>query len=604
MNIKNQKELLRAKKLIKKGEFLEAQELYNKILKEFPLNQEAKKALELLAQKKILARPSQSQIDSIMGLYSTGKIQKASSSIEDLIKKFPSEPLLYNISGACYLAVKQLNLAVTSFEKAIDLNSDYAAAHYNLGVTFQGLNQFDSAMDCYKKAININPAYPDAHNNLGLLLFNSQLFKAAVEHFEWAVAYKPDFSAAHNNLGAAFQELRNFDQSIESYKKAVEINPNYAQAHHNLGISFQVLGDQASSIEHYEKALLIKPEYAQAHQNLSAQKKYTKSDSDILTMENLLSKGDITESDRIFLSFALAKAYDDIGKPKELFKTLDNANSLRKKQLNYSLENSESLHSIIKKLFKSSQSLSTNFSTPTANIRPIFIVGMPRSGTTLVEQIIASHNAVYGAEEINTLSKIVTTILKDPSSYDKKGIPKKTLLSLRNEYLNSLASFDVSENIMTDKWPLNFQYIGFILLAFPEAKIIHLKRDARATCWSNYKHNFSDIGNGWAYNLKDLAGFYSLYSELMTFWHDLFPNKIYDISYEELTINQEEETRKLLEYCELDWDDNCLNFHNSKRAVKTASALQVRKKMYQGSSDAWKKHKTFLQPLINDLKSF
>jgi hypothetical protein len=157
---------------------------------------------------------------------------------------------------------------------------------------------------------------------------------------------------------------------------------------------------------------------------------------------------------------------------------------------------------------------------------------------------------------------------------------------------------------MTDKWPLNFQYIGFILSAFPEAKIIHLKRDARATCWSNYKHNFSDIGNGWAYNLKDLAGFYSLYSELMTFWHELFPNKIYDISYESLTTNQEEETRKLLEYCELQWDDNCLNFHNSKRAVKTASALQVRQKMYQGSSEAWKKHKAHLQPLINDLNAF
>ena len=604
MNIKNQKELARAKKLVKKGEVLEAKKLYKKILKEFPFNQEAKNAFDELAQKKTLTRPSQMQIDSVMSLYSNGKMQQAINSIEDLIKNHPGEPLLFNICGACYLATTQLNLAAKSFEKATELKPDYAAAHYNLGVALQGLNQLDSAMECYKKAIDINPAYPDAHNNLGLILLNSQQLNNAVEHFEWALAYKPDFSAAHNNLGAALQELRKFDESIESYERAVKINPSYAQAHHNLGISFQVLGDQAASIKHYEKALLIKPDYAQAHQNLSVQKKYTKNDPHISTIENLLSKGQITDSDKIFLSFALAKAYDDIGKPKELFKTLDEANALRKKQLNYSLEKSEGLHSIIKKLFKKPQFLSTKIATSDKTKRPIFIVGMPRSGTTLVEQIIASHNEVYGAEELNTLSNIVSNILKDPSSYEKQGVPEKTLLSLRDEYLSSLSSFNVTENIMTDKWPLNFQYIGFILSAFPEAKIIHLKRDARATCWSNYKHNFSDIGNGWAYNLKDLAGFYSLYSELMTFWHELFPNKIYDISYESLTTNQEEETRKLLEYCELEWDDNCLNFHNSKRAVKTASALQVRQKMYQGSSEAWKKHKTHLQPLINDLKAY
>jgi hypothetical protein len=152
--------------------------------------------------------------------------------------------------------------------------------------------------------------------------------------------------------------------------------------------------------------------------------------------------------------------------------------------------------------------------------------------------------------------------------------------------------------------PLNCQYIGFILSAFPEAKIVHLKRDARATCWSIYKHYFSSAGNGWAYNLDDLAGFYGIYSNIMDFWHQTFPDKIYDLCYEDLTTNQEEETRKLLEYCELDWDENCLNFHTNKRAVKTASALQVRQKMYQGSSEAWKKHEEYLQPLIKALSSY
>ena len=151
---------------------------------------------------------------------------------------------------------------------------------------------------------------------------------------------------------------------------------------------------------------------------------------------------------------------------------------------------------------------------------------------------------------------------------------------------------------------MNFRFIGFILSAFPEAKIVHLKRDARATCWSNYQYFFTNEENSYAFNLDDLAGFYGLYTDLMDFWHQTFPDKIYDLCYEDLTTNQEEETRKLLEYCELDWDENCLNFHTSKRAVKTASALQVTQKMYQGSSEAWKKHEEYLQPLIKALSSY
>ena len=183
-------------------------------------------------------------------------------------------------------------------------------------------------------------------------------------------------------------------------------------------------------------------------------------------------------------------------------------------------------------------------------------------------------------------------------------MPDKAFLSIRKQYLDSLSRFNVPEKIITDKFPLNFRNIGFILSAFPEAKIIHLKRDARATCWSIYKHYFSDTGNAWAYNMDELAGFYGLYTELMAFWHQLFPNKIYDMNYEDLTTNQEEETRKLLKYCELDWDENCLNFHTSKRVVETASALQVKQKMYQGSSEDWKKHEAYLQPLIKELSSY
>jgi len=197
-------------------------------------------------------------------------------------------------------------------------------------------------------------------------------------------------------------------------------------------------------------------------------------------------------------------------------------------------------------------------------------------------------------------------LVHDPHDLDKqyKKLTERTILFIRDEYLDMLNNLNNKEKVITDKLPLNFQYIGFILSAFPEAKIIHLKRDARATCWSNYKYYFVSKNNGYSNNFQDLAGFYGLYEDLMNFWHEKYPNKIYDISYEDLTVNQEEETRKLLDYCDLQWDKNCLNFHTNERAVRTVSALQVRKKMYQGSSEAWKKHWAYIQPLTNALKPY
>jgi hypothetical protein len=297
--------------------------------------------------------------------------------------------------------------------------------------------------------------------------------------------------------------------------------------------------------------------------------------------------------------------YEDLGNQDELFKVLHEGNQLRRQEFNYSLDMSQNYHSTIRNLFSSSTTvIEKSLSYEASTIRPVFIVGMLRSGTSLVEQIMASHHAVYGAGELITLKNLVTQQLKDHLTNVKDRLPDKAFLSIRKQYLDSLSRFNVPEKIITDKFPLNFRNIGFILSAFPEAKIIHLKRDARATCWSIYKHYFSDTGNAWAYNMDELAGFYGLYTELMAFWHQLFPNKIYDMNYEDLTTNQEEETRKLLKYCELDWDENCLNFHTSKRVVQTASALQVRQKMYQGSSEDWKKHEAYLQPLIKELNSY
>ena len=604
MSLKTQRLLARAKKLTKKGQTKEAQSIYLNILKSFPSNQEAKKELLILNQRKEIS-PTQKQLDEVMQLFSSGKVQEALFAIQHLINDFPNEPLLFNISGACYSEIGPIESAINSFEKALALNPDYAEAHYNLGVAFQRTNQLDNAVECYEKSITLKHAYPTAHNNLGVIMLERSQLDSAVKSFEWAVAYSPEYAEAHNNLGSAFQELNQFDLAKEQFKKAVSINQDYALAFNNLGNSCKTLGLTNEALNHYEKAIAIKGDFAEAHFNLSGVKKYKQSDIQISKMLSILPSKTLNESDQIFINFALAKVNDDLNNQEELFRFLNEGNRLRKAQLNYSIDDYQNKHSVIKKMFSHNLlSIEKELLSEKKSKRPIFIIGMPRSGTTLVEQIISSHHAVYGADELNTISKLTSSILKDSSAQMKNGLTKRSLLTFRQQYLEHLSTLNINEDIITDKWPLNFQYIGFILSAFPEAKIIHLKRDARAICWSIYKNYFSGKGNGWAYNFKDLVSFYALYSDLMNFWHKLFPDKIYDVSYEKLTNNQNDETIKLLQYCDLEWDDNCLNFHTNKRPVKTASALQVREKMYQGSSEDWKKYKKHIQPLIKGLSSF
>jgi len=638
MELKTERLLTRARKIANKGEIEEAEKLYSMVLEDSPDNKEAKDELSALKHRKLQQEPPREKIHSVISLFTNNQIQEALDDVKTLITGYPNSAILYNIRGSCYKTIGQRDEAVNDYKKALALKPDYAEALYNLGITLRELGQIDAAINSYKQALTIKPDYFGAHNNLGNIFLDLGQLDAAADHFEWAVAYKPDFADAYNNLGIVCRQRDQVYDAIKNFEKAIDIKPEYCEAHSNLGHSlnlinqedaavkcyekslainpdytpayinialvYQEKGQIDNAIKQYEKALAINPNHVLAYYNLSDIKQYTISDDQVAKMASLLSTGNLSQSERIHLCFALAKVCENLENQDELYKCLDEGNRLRKKDLNYSLEKSQNLSSTFRRLFSTLPTvIEQSQSFEPSTIRPIFIVGMPRSGTTLVEQIISSHNAVYGAGELTTLPTVVGPIARDHLTQNT-NLSESNFLSIRQQYLDALSRFEVTENVITDKLPLNFQYIGFILSAFPEAKIVHLKRDARATCWSIYKCHFKNKGNGFAYNLDDLAGFYGLYVELMDFWHQLYPGKIYDICYEDLTTNQEEETRKLLQYCELDWDENCLNFHTNKRAVKTASSLQVREKMYQGSSEAWKKHEAYLQPLIKALSSY
>ena len=526
------------------------------------------------------------------------KLDEAAKCFEKALVIQPDFFEVHNNLGNTLNLLGNTNEAINSYKQALSINPDYADAYNNIGIIYHEMGQLDEAIKYYEKAIAISPEYAQAHNNLGITLNKLGEFQKAIKFYEQALIINPSYDEAYFNLGVTLYELNQSDEALNSYEQALSINPDYADAFNNIGIILQELGQFNDAFSHYVYALAIDPDNTEFHRNLSILKQYKEGDTQFTHMQFLLSKNDLSDSERINLCFALAKAYEDLGKIDDFFGVLNEGNQLRKQELNYSIDKDLNNHSLFRKIFMSSFKITPNYEPLTIN--PIFIVGMPRSGTSLVEQIISSHHKVHGAGELSTLDNLITPIMNDYLS-NNGSFSEKTILSVRLEYINFLSNLNVSEKIFTDKMPTNFENIGFILKAFPEAKIIHLKRDAMAICWSNYQRYFPSEVMGFQYDMEDLARFYISYSKLMNFWHEQFPSQIYDINYEFLTTNQENETKKLLAYCNLEWDENCLNFHKQKRTVKTASSLQVKEKMYQGSSETWKKYESHLKPLIHEL---
>jgi protein O-GlcNAc transferase len=264
--------LARAKSHAKKGQLDETKQLYHRVLEAFSQNQQAKKSLKALQKgqvnKKNLSGPPQAQIDSVVALYSQGQLQEALDAIDTLIKDYPNEPLLYNISGVCYKALNQLGVAVKCYEQALVINPDYAEAHNNLGNTFKEVGQLGDSVKCFEQALAIKPDYAEAYYNLANTLKELDQLGAAIRIYEKALAINPNNAEAHSNLGLTFHELDQFDAAVKSYEQALLINPDFAAAHNNLGLTFKELGQLDAAVKSYEQALAIKANYSEAHNNL------------------------------------------------------------------------------------------------------------------------------------------------------------------------------------------------------------------------------------------------------------------------------------------------------------------------------------------------
>ena len=638
----------RAKKATKQGDTAIALELYNAVLQYQPNNPVAKKGLRKLQNRlprnqsvqTQLTNPSQDQINELINLYNSGQMVKTEQACRELLQTYPQSMILFNVLGAALKGQNKLQEAVQAYTNAIQRNPNYSEAYNNRGNALKDLKQTADAVKNYDKAIELQPDYIEAYTNRGNALRDLGLLEEALKNHDRAIELKPDYAEAYNNrgnvlrdLGKAEEAVKSLDKAIElnnyfpeafnnkgtllsgigmlaeavsCYDKAIELKPDYLEVYNNRGTALSDLGQFDEAMKSYNKAIEIQPDCADAHRNLSILKKYRTGDAQIELMESLFSDSECSESDRMNFCFALSKAYEDIGKFDQSFYYLSEGNRLRRKEVHYDIAHDIKTVSAIKQIFnKENLIFDCLHSSGFSSIQPIFIVGMPRSGTTLVEQIIASHSKVHGAGELEAMGKLMAYILLNlPGQCSDKNeiqLSPIDIERLRDGYIKTLESLHVSEKIITDKMPSNFMWIGFILSALPEAKIINLSRDPRATCWSIYKHFFSAKGHSYAYDLRDIANYYHLYIDLISFWRERFSNKIYDICYEDLTENQEEETRKLLKFCNLKWEEQCFNFHESGRVVRTSSAIQVRKKMYKGSSKAWKNFEKHLEPLTQAL---
>ncbi len=569
-------------------------------------------------------------------LQAQGKLDQALQAYDRSIQLKPDDAKTYDNRGLTLKALGRLQEAVQSYEKAIQLQPDFAQAYYNLGNALQQLEQLALAAASFTMAIRLKPDFAEAYINRGNAEINLGELEHAVKSYEQAIRLKPDCAEVYLCRANALRKLGQLQEALSSCDQAIQLKPDYAEAYlcrvsallelgqlqealsscdqaiqlkadfaeayQARGDAHRALGQLQAAIQSYEQAIHLKPGLALTYYSLSTLKDYQLDDVQIGLMEALYTHADTSELDQVQLSFALAKAYEDLADYDKSFQYLKAGNCGRKKQLNYHIDDERKLISKIRRIFTSASLPSALAGAGKPSIQPIFIVGMMRSGTSLVEQILASHSQVHGAGELRTVYDLVWPLLKKRGDEKaKQPLSRREIKALRDGYLSALHALKVPEKIITDKMPLNFRWIGFILCAFPEAKIIQLNRDPRATCWSNYKHYFFDKGNGYTYDLQDLAEFHKLYIDLMAFWRERFPNTIYELGYEDLTENQQAETRKLLAFCDLDWQPQCLDFHNTKRPVRTMSATQVRQKMYQGSSEAWRKYAAHLQPLIKGL---
>ncbi|WP_274963429.1 MULTISPECIES: tetratricopeptide repeat-containing sulfotransferase family protein [Thioclava] len=592
MAVSVEKMLLAARGHAKRGEIAQAEALYREVLGRFPGNKRAKAGLEALEQAskaRPAAGPPRALVQQLMGLMQTGRNRELVDQANRALRIHPDTILLLEFRAAGQGALGDHAGAAGTYRRLIALRPDHADTHGNLGNELMELGEHEQAIAEFERVLALRPGDPVALNNEGNALLALGRHTEARKCFEAAVEATSSDVNILNNLGNLMRSQGDFAEARARLEKGLSIDPSHVFALNNLGNILLAEGDMVGAQVRFEAALAADPRYAEAWWNLSRLHRFAPDDPLLEQLEAQVAAQGQSAHDQMLLEFALAKALHDVGSTDRAFALWRSANASRKAELGYGIAQDRKLFSQLRRRFDTPHPPIPETEADRAAPVPIFLLGLPRSGTTLVEQIVTQHSQVAPGDEIATLDREMSALdWSDPEALTREAG------RIRAAYYETLAGLADGEPFVTDKMPLNFRWIGAIRALFPRALFVHVHRDPRATLWSIYRNFFSSAGNGYAHDLDDLVAYHGLYRDLMAHWATQ-PGTIVDCDYEALTEDPEARSRALIEALGLPWEDACLRPQDNARTVATTSNTQVRKPIYRGSSQAWEKYAPHLE---------
>lgn len=561
-----------------------------------------------------------------------GRLNEAGDAYAKALALNPTIPEFHNGIGVLQKDRKDWQGALRNFDKALSLRPAYLDALVNRANALRELGSLAEALETFNRALKINPAHAEACSNRGNVLQQLGRYQEALASFERAVSLKPGYAEAYFNRGSALKELLQFQEALATYDLAISLRPDYAEAYISRGAVLRELGRLEDAIESYRKAQALAPNHIGALLGLAridaemgdfneAERKYQQArsldpddvhsligiadvrkfdatDPLVPVFEVSLERKDLKPEERGLLHHAFAKIRNDHGRYDDAFTNY----ALSKKYLNSRFDMARHL---------ASYEMMADVFTPSffaeragfgnTDERPVFIVGMPRSGTTLAEQIIASHHQAEGLGELTILPELMTRLgggLQKPAQFREAvlGLTASEANRLAEEYLAVYKGHDGRILRFVDKRPHNYEWLGMIALLFPRAHIIHCQRDPLDNCVSMFMQNFNAT-HGYNQDLETLGKYYLSYRHLMRHWEGVLPMPVHEYVYETVVGNLEDQVRFLISFLGLDWDPACLNYYENDRRVNTPSRWQVRQPLYDKSVGRWRRYESHLEPL-------
>jgi tetratricopeptide (TPR) repeat protein len=547
--------------------------------------------------------------------FSLGNTHLHFGQLDEAIPRFREAIRLQPTLGPAYLNLANalerqghLQEAAACLSDCLARQPEYAEGHYNLGNVLVAMRRPEEAAVQYEEALRLRPNFAQAYNNLGSIFLGLGKVDEAIERFEQAVRLQPDYVEAQLNLGSALRERLQLAAAVEAYQQALRVEPHHARVHNILAEAYLDLGDATQAQIHLREALRDDPAYVLPLLHLAANGFYSAAEPGIEQIKARIKDPQLSRDSASQLHFILGYLLDRVGTSDEAFEHFRQGNALWRSRLqqNGTSYDAESHSQGVDRLiaFFSPEFFQRTRGFGLMTEVPAFIVGMPRSGSTLVEQILSQHSQVHGAGEIKDVGRLVAELpakLAAADAYPEclAGVTAAMARELGEAHLRQLTRRGGSAARVTDKMLDNLFHLGVLAVLFPQARVIHCRRDARDVCLSCFFQFFKGLSFTW--DLDDLGRCYRDYERLMAHWRAVLPLPMLDVVYEDVVADLETESRRIVAFCGLEWEEPCLRFHENQRLVHTTSRVQVRQPIYTSSVGRWRRYAAHLEPLLQAL---